>query len=232
MKFATAFPLPLVSFVSFEIVQASHSYIRMGLIIIYCSFNEELTVSKLGSSRHVLRAWFGINAFLLLFRRTIMVLFNPIRNRIQSGNNNNKKSNITRRFWKTIYIIIIVFATIHTIYVFHVKQDLILARIPLLKVSLTIETAAKDLNKPFVNSYLLPDISRTIYVCIARVGPWVERLIDSQDTVINLEINGPDLFLPGGAVAQSVERATPGEEVPGSIPVVATRSLLVGSVSV
>ena len=37
---------------------------------------------------------------------------------------------------------------------------------------------------------------------------------------------------PGGWVAQSVERATPGEEVPGSIPVVAARSLLVGSVSV
>ena len=40
-----------------------------------------------------------------------------------------------------------------------------------------------------------------------------------------------DLY-EGGAVAQSVERATPGEEVPGSIPAVATRSLLVGSVSV
>ena len=36
----------------------------------------------------------------------------------------------------------------------------------------------------------------------------------------------------GGAVAQSVERATPGEEVPGSISAVATHSLLVGSVSV
>ena len=36
-----------------------------------------------------------------------------------------------------------------------------------------------------------------------------------------------------GAVAQSVERATtPGEEAVGSVPVVATRSLLVGSVSV
>ena len=35
-----------------------------------------------------------------------------------------------------------------------------------------------------------------------------------------------------GAVAQSVERATPGEEVPGSILAVAARSLLVGSVSV
>ena len=35
-----------------------------------------------------------------------------------------------------------------------------------------------------------------------------------------------------GAVAHSVERATSGEEVPGSIPAVATRSLLVGSVSV
>ena len=36
----------------------------------------------------------------------------------------------------------------------------------------------------------------------------------------------------GVAVAQSVERATPGEEVPGLIPAVAARSLLVGSVSV
>ena len=36
----------------------------------------------------------------------------------------------------------------------------------------------------------------------------------------------------GGAVAQSVERAAPGEEVPGSIPAGAARSLLVGSVSV
>ena len=36
----------------------------------------------------------------------------------------------------------------------------------------------------------------------------------------------------GGAVAQWVERATAGEEVPGSIPAVAALSLLVGSVSV
>ena len=36
----------------------------------------------------------------------------------------------------------------------------------------------------------------------------------------------------GGAIAQSVERATPGEEVPGSIPAVAASSLLVGSLSV
>ena len=36
----------------------------------------------------------------------------------------------------------------------------------------------------------------------------------------------------GGAVAQWVERATPGEKVPGSIPTVAALSLLVGSVSV
>ena len=36
----------------------------------------------------------------------------------------------------------------------------------------------------------------------------------------------------GGAGSQSVEHATPGEEVPGSIPAVAAGSLLVGSVSV
>ena len=40
------------------------------------------------------------------------------------------------------------------------------------------------------------------------------------------------LIFKGSAVAQSVERATPGEEVPGSIPAVAARSLLVVSVSV
>ena len=35
-----------------------------------------------------------------------------------------------------------------------------------------------------------------------------------------------------GVVAQSVERVAPGEEVPGLIPAVAARSLLVVSVSV
>ena len=40
------------------------------------------------------------------------------------------------------------------------------------------------------------------------------------------------LLILEGAVAQSVVRATPGEEVPGSIPAVAARPLLVGSVSV
>ena len=38
--------------------------------------------------------------------------------------------------------------------------------------------------------------------------------------------------MEGGAVAHSVERATPGEDVLGSIPAVATLSLLVGPVSV
>ena len=38
--------------------------------------------------------------------------------------------------------------------------------------------------------------------------------------------------MEGGAVAQSVERATLTEKVPGSIATVAARSLLVGSVSV
>ena len=40
------------------------------------------------------------------------------------------------------------------------------------------------------------------------------------------------LFLTSGVVAQSVESATPGEEVPGSIPAVAATSILVGLVSV
>ena len=40
------------------------------------------------------------------------------------------------------------------------------------------------------------------------------------------------LVTTGGAVAQSVERTTHGEEIMGSIPALAVRSLMVGSVSV
>ena len=36
----------------------------------------------------------------------------------------------------------------------------------------------------------------------------------------------------GGALAQSVKRATPGAEVLGSLPAVAARSILIGSMSV
>ena len=36
----------------------------------------------------------------------------------------------------------------------------------------------------------------------------------------------------GGAIAQPVERATPGEEIIGPVPAIATRFLLVGLVSV
>ena len=39
-------------------------------------------------------------------------------------------------------------------------------------------------------------------------------------------------YSQGGRSSSAVERATPGEEVPGSIPAVAARSLQVGSVSV
>ena len=46
-----------------------------------------------------------------------------------------------------------------------------------------------------------------------------------------LDSPSPRCLIVGGAGAQSVERATPGEKVMGSIPAVAARSLLVGSVS-
>ena len=42
----------------------------------------------------------------------------------------------------------------------------------------------------------------------------------------------PDAIELEGRGSSAVERATPGEEVPGSIPAVAARSLQVGSVSV
>ena len=42
----------------------------------------------------------------------------------------------------------------------------------------------------------------------------------------------PFCHIKGGLGSSAVEHATPGEEVPGSIPAVAARSLLVRSVSV
>ena len=68
-----------------------------------------------------------------------------------------------------------------------------------------------------------------------------------MDTVMRMELGVSNVFFTpvgkknkslriaaggGGGVAQSVERSTPGEEVPGSIPAVTVRSLLAGSVSV
>ena len=48
---------------------------------------------------------------------------------------------------------------------------------------------------------------------------------------ISLSFNVALTKSSGGAVAQSVERATPGEEVPSSILAVVAHSLLAGSVS-
>ena len=50
---------------------------------------------------------------------------------------------------------------------------------------------------------------------------------------VSFVLSFPSYFivvLARGAVAQSVENATPGEEVPGLFPAVAARSRLVGSV--
>ena len=48
----------------------------------------------------------------------------------------------------------------------------------------------------------------------------------------NRRVNYSSASTGGGSGSSAVERATPGQEVPGSIPAVAARSLLVGSVSV
>ena len=45
-------------------------------------------------------------------------------------------------------------------------------------------------------------------------------------------MSGDVQYMEGGVIAQSVERMTPSDDVPGSIPAVAPRSILVGSVSV
>ena len=55
---------------------------------------------------------------------------------------------------------------------------------------------------------------------------------DTRAILVHELMNGGGINKAGGSVAQWVERATPGEEVPCSIPAVAARSLLVESVSV
>ena len=72
------------------------------------------------------------------------------------------------------------------------------------------------------------------------IGSAADYLYRVGVPVIRLGFGSPHLSLKlrylvplyrGGAVAQSGERATHGEEFLGSIPAVAARSLLVGSVS-
>ena len=54
-----------------------------------------------------------------------------------------------------------------------------------------------------------------------------------MNLTIKIEILCRNLYqIQGGRGSSAVERTTPGEEVPDSIPAVAARSLLVGSVSV
>ena len=59
---------------------------------------------------------------------------------------------------------------------------------------------------------------------------WYPRLISHTPSYSTAVLTVPSEVGLLQWVAQSIERATPGEEVPGSIPAVAARSLLVGSV--
>ena len=72
----------------------------------------------------------------------------------------------------------------------------------------------------------------SIYVNILKVT--IPNVIENilQTALILRFQTSCEFHFTHGAVAKSVEGATPGEEVPGWIPAVATRSLLVGSVSV
>ena len=59
-----------------------------------------------------------------------------------------------------------------------------------------------------------------------------DKLLSTLSGFLSYYLRGGGGGGGGGTVAQSVERVTPDEEVLGSIPAVATRSLLIGSVSV
>ena len=79
-------------------------------------------------------------------------------------------------------------------------------------------------NNPEINLKIVsPTTIQFIYV---RGGLFV--LICDVNLLIIFQKTG----FKWGAITQSVERMTPGEEVSGSIHAVATRSLLVGSMSV
>ena len=90
------------------------------------------------------------------------------------------------------------------------------------------------LYQPFYRFRKYEQICPVNFSAVATLSIWCDGPKPSQIKKKILHyVNTSYLRLPlGSAVAQSVERATPGEEVPGSIPAVAARSLLVGSVSV
>ena len=65
-----------------------------------------------------------------------------------------------------------------------------------------------------------------------EIGVWAKLFFEPVlSWIIKVYYFFAAMLSEGGAVAQLVERVTPGEAVVGSIPVVAARSLLVGSVS-
>ena len=77
--------------------------------------------------------------------------------------------------------------------------------------------------------YIHFQISNSEFVTITKISISIKR---SYEVVafytFDIFIFSIGSIITGGAVAQLVERATPGEEVPGSIPAMAARSLLVG----
>ena len=85
---------------------------------------------------------------------------------------------------------------------------------------------------------LSPGFDEELSVCLHRFshdGPGIKRDKTNKyniSTRTKRSIHPHTCTSTGGAVAQSIERATPGEEVPFSIRAMAARSLLVGSVSV
>ena len=84
----------------------------------------------------------------------------------------------------------------------------------------------------FFNSNFFPFRSQfQVFIRFISEG----RATDFPALTVSIYRSVPSIifFIPlNYRVAQSVERAAPGEEVPGSIPAVAARYLLVGSVSV
>ena len=74
--------------------------------------------------------------------------------------------------------------------------------------------------------------SAMIFIHLAIVSDVENKYLYCHAIRIHYYVLKKDGGEGGGAVAQSVERATLGGEIPGSILVVAARSLLVGSVSV
>ena len=86
-----------------------------------------------------------------------------------------------------------------------------------------------------LNTHINIKVSATsmfVHLLLPKLSSPIERITKCSKSAGHYYDCLDNITTSGGRGSSAVERATPGEEVPGSIPAVAARSLQVGSVSV